>query len=79
MSEAEERRRLFEDETGRNFGQHAGEGNFDALNFGLVLFKDRDELFVARITVCEAREDSKNFAQRRPPRLISVTSATLAA
>src|SRR5882762_10061376 len=25
MSQAEERRRLFEDETGRNFGQHAGE------------------------------------------------------
>jgi hypothetical protein len=25
MSQAEERRRLFEDKTGRNFGQHAGE------------------------------------------------------
>src|SRR5258708_3207787 len=33
MSEAEERRRLFEDETGRNFGQHAGETSLSFESF----------------------------------------------
>src|SRR6266403_3355526 len=33
MSEAKERRRLFEDETGRNFGQHAGETSLSFESF----------------------------------------------
>jgi hypothetical protein len=33
MSQAEQRRRLFEDETGRNFGQHAGETSLSFESF----------------------------------------------
>src|SRR5260370_8410026 len=43
MSEAKERRRLFEDETGRNFGQHAGE---TSLSFESFAERRRRERFL---------------------------------
>jgi hypothetical protein len=43
MSEAEERRRLFEDEIGRNFGQHAGE---TSLSFESFAERRRRERFL---------------------------------
>src|SRR3982074_796786 len=43
MSEAEERRRLFEDDTGRNFGQHAGE---TSLSFESFAERRRRERFL---------------------------------
>jgi hypothetical protein len=43
MSQAKERRRLFEDETGRNFGQHAGEAS---LSFESIAERRRRERFL---------------------------------
>src|SRR5258707_13948135 len=43
MSEAKERRRLFEDETGRNFGHHAGE---TSLSFESFAERRRRERFL---------------------------------
>src|SRR5258708_39920894 len=43
MSEAKERRRLFEDETGRNFGQRAGE---TSLSFESFAERRRSECFL---------------------------------
>src|SRR5260370_750070 len=63
MSEAKERRRLFEDETGRNFGQHADE---TSLSFESFAERRRRERFL----------EPQQYQNLRPKGIKSALSST---
>src|SRR3984893_12930359 len=70
MIQAEERRRLFEDETGRNFGQHVGE---TSLSFESFAERRRRERFLepqqypaGDVYAAGGAERQREVAGRRP-------------
>src|SRR3982074_2701755 len=67
MSEAKERRRLFEDETGRNFGQHAGETSLSFESFAERRPRERLTAAVFRRQRICRRWRRTSARGRRPP------------
>jgi hypothetical protein len=71
MSQAEERRRLFEDETGRNFGQHAGETSLSFESFADRRRRERSlepqQYPAGDVYAAGGAERQRKVAGRRPP------------